>query len=125
MRIIRNRLIPLPGFSAINLFGFIFMRQERGVDSELLRHEAIHTRQMREMAYLPFYIWYLAEWMFLFLFALLTLHKVTKKERRHHLHNAYAHLLFEREAYRHASEADYLNHRKHYAWLIEPLSSSH
>ena len=125
MRIIRNRLIPLPGFSAINLFGIIFVRQGRRADSELLRHEAIHTKQMREMGYLPFYVWYLAEWVLRFLFAVLTLPIVTKNGRRHHLHNAYAHLLFEREAYRHASEADYLSHRKHYAWLIEPLSSSH
>ncbi len=125
MRIIHNRLIPLPGFSAINLFGLIFVRQGHRVDNELIRHEAIHTRQMREMCYLPFYFWYLTEWMLRLLYACLTLPMVTKQRRRRHLYDAYAHLLFEQEAYRHASETDYLSRRKHYAWLIEPLSSSY
>ena len=124
MKIISNRLITFRGFSAINLLGFIFVREDCRADSVLLRHEAIHTRQMREMGYLPFYVWYLAEWVLRFLYALFTLHRVTKKERRHHFHEAYARLLFEREAYRHDSETDYLSRRKHYAWLIEPQSSS-
>lgn len=119
MKIIPNRLLPLPGFSAINLCGLVFVRRGRRLDGELLRHEAIHTRQMREMAYVPFYVWYLTEWLLRLAFRLLTLPRVEKKKRRHHLYGAYANLLFEREAYRHAAEADYLSRRRRYAWLIE------
>ena len=88
------------------------------VDDELLRHEAIHTCQMLETGFVGFYVWYLTEWLLRLAWRVLTLYRVQKKERRHHLHGAYAHLLFEREAYCHAAESDYLSRRRPYAWLI-------
>ena len=117
MRVITNRLLPIPGFSAINFCGLIFVRRGQRVDIELLRHEAIHTRQMREMLYLPFYLWYLTEWAARLLAKIVTLPWVRKGERRHHIYDAYAQLLFEREAYRHSAEADYLARRRPFAWL--------
>lgn len=125
MKIIQNRLLPLPGFDAINLFGVLFVRKGAGVDAQMLRHERIHSRQMREMLYLPFYLWYVAEWLGRLSVKLLTLAFVEKEKRRHHLYDAYAELLFEREAYRHANEVGYLTRRRPFAWLSEPLLFSH
>ena len=121
MKVIRNHLLPLPGFAAINLFGLLLVRHDVKVDDEVLRHERIHTRQMCEMLFLPFYIWYICEWLIRLMGKIATLPYVDKKERRHHLNDAYAQMFFEREAYRHASEPDYLQHRRPYVWLIEPL----
>lgn len=87
MKVIYNSLIPFKGFSAINLFGVVFARNEyKDLSQRTLNHEAIHTAQMREMAYVFFYLWYLAEWLI----------KLPKYGRK-----AYNNLSFEREAIRH------------------------
>lgn len=125
MKIIRNSIIPLPGFTAMNLCGILFVRGNATIDDEMLCHERIHSRQMREMGYLPFYVWYLTAWLIRLLWAIASLPFANKKRRRHRLYDAYAHLWFEREAYEHASDAHYLEHRRPYAWLIEPLSACH
>ena len=65
MKVIYNRLLPVRGFTAINLFGIVFARREcRPLSEVTLRHEAIHTRQMRETGYVGFYLIYIAEWLF-------------------------------------------------------------
>ena len=99
-----NRFIPFGSFKAINLFGLIFVRKGESFTASDLRHEQIHTRQMLELLVLPFYVWYLVEWFLRFL---------------HHRNaiRAYFDISFEREAYIHQHEADYLSRRKHYAWL--------
>ena len=64
MKVIYNGLIPFRGFTAINLFGRVFARKEfEPVSDRILRHEAIHTAQMRETGYVGFYLLYLAEWL--------------------------------------------------------------
>ena len=66
MKIIYNRFIPFKGFIAINLFGTLFVRQEKGkpepyVSPRTINHESIHTEQMKELGYIFFYIWYFIE----------------------------------------------------------------
>lgn len=104
MRVIYNRFLPVGSYSAINLFGIVFARSDRGrmrpVD---LNHEYIHTLQQRELLFVFFYLLYVMEW----LFWLVRL----RSPRR-----AYYSISFEREAYRHQDEADYRRHRSHYAW---------
>ena len=63
-----------------------------------LNHEAIHTAQMRELLYVPFYVLYVLEWLCL-------LPRYPKR------HEAYRHISFEREAYAHQAEPDYLKAR--------------
>ena len=60
MKIIRNSIIPLKGYLAINLFGIIFAREP--LTKIELNHEAIHTAQMKEMFYIFFYVQYVIEW---------------------------------------------------------------
>lgn len=102
MKIVRSRYLPpLRRHAAINLFGVFFVHPNVCVDERLINHERIHTAQMRELLYLPFYLIYLTEWVF----------RLVTKE------NAYLNIGFEREAYRHEHDPHYLERRKHYAWV--------
>lgn len=92
---------PLQGFAAINLFGVLFIRGDTVITSRLVNHETIHTAQMKEMLYVFFYLWYVAEWLVkLFIYG----------------RNAYRNISFEREAYSNEGNALYLSRRKRYAW---------
>lgn len=99
MKIIRNKFIPFRGFAAINLFGVLFVRPETVVTKRLLNHELIHTAQMKELWYIPFYILYVLEW----------LYWLTKSG------NAYHNISFEREAYTYDYSDIYLDFRQPFA----------
>lgn len=98
MKIIINNIIPFKGFKCINLFGILFCRKQ--LNKIDINHEAIHTKQMQEMLYIPFYIWYIIEYLI----------KLFKG-------NAYRNISFEREAYNNQYNLNYLNNRKHYSWI--------
>ena len=106
MKVIENNHIPFFGFKAINLFGFVFVKRNGWnalpelQQEVILQHEAIHTAQMFELAFIGFYIVYLAEWIYRLLF---------------HTKTAYRGLSFEREAYNHERDYGYLYTRKPYA----------
>lgn len=101
MFVVRNRWLPFKGFAAINLFGVLVCRKDTTLTDDLIRHERIHTAQMVEMLIVGFYVWYVVEWLV----------RVLLPGR------AYGNIAFEREAYRHMSEEDYLSRRPHYAWV--------
>lgn len=86
-------------FYAINLFGLIIAFDDLSVEE--LTHELIHTAQARELLYIPFYIWYILEWAILF---------IRYKDKM----MAYYKIRFEREAYSHQNDLEYLKNRKHY-----------
>lgn len=92
---------PMRRYAAINLFGVFFVHPDVRVTKTLINHERIHTAQMREMAYIFFYLIYLIEWL---------LRLVMKG-------NAYMSIGFEREAYANEHNYNYLEKRKHYAWV--------
>lgn len=100
MLIVRNSFLPGKRYAAINLCGVLFCRRDTLVTPVMINHERIHTAQMLEMGILPFYIWYLVEWLI----------KVPTPGR------AYMRISFEREAYRHEHDLEYLSHRRLYAW---------
>lgn len=104
MKIIRNNIIPPSGFKYINLFGVLFTRKNCNISFRDLNHERIHTTQMKELLYIPFYLIYLVEWLIRVLF--------TKDAFSH---NAYKHISFEVEAYENEMNVSYLNNRKHFA----------
>ena len=83
MKIIRNNIIPFRGFAAINLFGILFVRKDTVLTPVMMNHEYIHTAQMKEMAHVLFYLWYVVEWLV----------RLTMKG------HAYRNISFEREAY--------------------------
>lgn len=102
MKIVRSRYLPpLRRHAAINLMGVLFVHPDVHISKRLINHERIHTAQMRELAFLPFYLIYLIEWLL----------RLVMKD------NAYMSIGFEREAYINENDYDYLNRRKHYAWV--------
>lgn len=109
MKIIRNKYIPFKGFRAINLFGILFVRGNAVIDDKTIRHEMIHTKQMREMLYIFFYLWYGIEYVYrVFWYAW----KVNKKKAK----SAYHAISFEREAYANDRNTEYLKNRKFWGW---------
>ena len=112
MKIVRNRWIPFRGFSAINLFGIIFVRKDLPEEyltnrrwlETIVRHERIHTRQMLELLVLPFYLLYIIEW-------LVRLAICRNADR------AYRSISFEQEAYDHQDDPTYGQRRRPYAFL--------
>ncbi len=103
MLIVPNNLIPFRGFAAINLFGILFVRKGVRLSRRLLNHERIHSHQQLEMLVLPFYILYLAEWLVRFVIS------------GFRGHRAYRAISFEREAYAHEADLDYLSRRPVFA----------
>lgn len=63
MLVIYNKIIPFRGYKAINLFGVIFVRSGCWFSNYDLNHEQIHTKQIIEMLYIFFYIWYIIEFL--------------------------------------------------------------
>ena len=106
MKVVENNIIPFPGFLGINLFGVLFVRKnswaKKSEEKKAItyNHESIHTAQMKELLYVFFYIIYFFEW-FGRLF-------VNGSE-------AYDNISFEKEAYAHQADANYLATRKHFA----------
>ena len=108
MKIIRNKFIPFKGFKAINLFGVMFVRGNAPIGDKTIRHESIHTEQMREMLYVPFYVWYITEW---------AIRSVAWGFGKKQNDSPYYRMGFEKEAYANEHDKEYLKNRKPYAWL--------
>lgn len=81
------------------MFSVIFVREDGGKLSVYdINHEAIHSAQMKELLFLPFYAIYIIEW----LWGLLKYRNATK---------SYRNISFEREAYENDTDLDYLPNR--------------
>lgn len=114
MKVIRNSIIPCKGFTAINLFGVVFVRKEIRPQHNIsllnwnimLNHELIHTAQIKELLYVPFYLLYGIEWLIR-----LAIYRNTKE--------AYRNISFEREAYNMQNNLHYIidKERKPYAFI--------
>lgn len=106
MNIIYNKLIPFKGFKAVNLFGLCLVREEfrkggpRQMTPYEINHERIHSAQGRELLWVGFYLIYLVEW----------LARLVRCPKR-----AYRSISFEREAYDHQHDYDYLGKRRRFA----------
>lgn len=94
----------MPKKYCMNFFGIIITRDKSWIDRYVVNHELIHTRQMRELLYVPFYLLYVLEW-------LVKLAIYRNREQ------AYVNISFEREAYAYGHDLDYLPRRRRYAWL--------
>ena len=108
MKIVRTLHIPFGHFSAINLMGILFVHPGVYLSNELINHERIHTRQMLELGIIFFYLIYVIEWLVRLIMR----------------GNAYRNISFEREAYAHQRDLNYLKHRRPYAWISRMKSGS-
>ncbi|WP_201288630.1 hypothetical protein [Sphingobacterium composti Ten et al. 2007 non Yoo et al. 2007] len=90
---------------AITIFPFIFLRTpNQKYDKILLNHERIHIAQALELFVIPFYIWYLLEFLIRFL-------------KYRNFDKAYLNICFEREAYANQNDKYYLYNRKLWSFL--------
>lgn len=106
MKVIYNNIIPFKGYKAINIFGLVFVRKGAKFTEVDYNHEHIHSKQMAEMLWIFFYLWYGIEYLIILCFA-----KWNKQNERYH------DVSFEEEAYNNDSNLDYISTRKHYAWF--------
>lgn len=102
MKIVENKLLPPKGYSAIMLFGVIFVRTGVVLPPRTIRHEEIHKKQMLELLVLFFYLWYCLEFL---------MRLCIYRDRK----EAYRNISFEREAYANDNRIPYK--RKPFAWL--------
>lgn len=102
--IVAKYLIP-KGYRGMTLFPFVFVKY--GLDKEnlvFLNHERIHLRQQLELLIIPFFIFYIME----FLVRLI---------QYGNMDLAYRNISFEREAYANEKEVDYLKQRSFWKFL--------
>ena len=123
MPIIRNKIIPFPGYKAINLFGVLFAKPNARIDEMTINHESIHSKQYKELfpiglvlfiiiqlIFTP--IWYVSILLFLtvglsLFYVLYVLEWIIKGFKYHNIS-------FEREAYIWQGDAE---NRKRFGWI--------
>ena len=90
--------LPFMRPNGLAIFPFLFVKY-KNPSKTLINHERIHFRQQIEMLILPFYIWYILEY-------------VTHRIKGESPHHAYMSISFEREAYANDDDFGYLKRRK-------------
>ena len=95
------KLLSLGFASGITIWPFIFLRPSPELDVNI-NHERIHIRQQQETLLLGFFIIYLFE----FIYYRLQFNRYT----------AYRKISFEKEAFEHEEDMNYLKTRKRFAW---------
>ena len=102
--IVAKYLIP-KGYSGMAVFPFIVMKHDVNKANKIfINHEKIHLRQQLEMLIVPFFIWYVFEF-------LIRLLQYKKKDL------AYRNISFEREAYTKEADLHYIKNRRIFQFL--------
>lgn len=123
MRIIYNRLIPFPDYSAMMLFGVIFARRDAyPLSKYTINHESIHREQAGDFLHL---LWRCAEWLSRHGWALAVVARIIRIPSYLAYYGCYGFQCarygyrnspFEREAYDNSLNLHYLDTRKRKAW---------
>lgn len=82
----------------LNFFGLFLTRNPEQITPRIINHELIHTAQMRELFWIPFYIVYALEWIGRFVCC-------------GNAGKAYRTISFEKEAYKNDQKPNYLSSR--------------
>ena len=105
MIIVCQKLLKNTKINGIALFPFILLKKkEFQQDPCIINHEKIHLRQQAELLIIFFYLWYVIEYYYWYF-------------RLRNPYQAYRHLSFEREAYAHENDLDYLKNRKFWSFI--------
>ena len=91
-------------YIAITIWPFVIINKKYKGDDILVNHEHIHLKQQIELFWLPFFLWYLLE----FLLRLVQFRNWNK---------AYRNISFEREAYQNEENPNYLLDRKRFNFI--------
>ena len=93
------------GFRGLTFFPFVFlMNKEDVLDKVFVNHEKIHLRQQLELLVLPFYVWYVMEFLIRWI--------ITKDKNV-----AYRNISFEKEAYTNEKDLNYIESRSFWKFL--------
>ncbi|HEY1195624.1 hypothetical protein [Flavobacterium sp.] len=102
--IVAKYLIP-KGYRGMALFPFVLVKYDFDkTNGTFVNHEKIHLRQQLELLILPFFIWYVLEF-------LIRLIQYKNKDL------AYRNISFEREAYTKETDLNYLKKRSLFQFL--------
>jgi len=98
-------VVPKLRVAAMAIYPFILV-QRASYKNELVlvNHEKIHHRQQLELLIVPFYLFYLLNYLYNLL-----------KYRKHQA--AYLNIIFEKEAFAQQQNLSYLNTRKLFSWI--------
>ena len=104
MILISKYLLP-KGYNGVAIYPFMVLKNKAlKLNKVVLNHERIHLRQQVELLIIPFYLWYITEFVILII-----------KHKNWNL--AYRNISFEREAYRNESDFNYLKNRSFWQFL--------
>lgn len=106
MKVIENNILPPKGYKAITIGPFIFIRRGTKLSEMDCNHEAIHWEQYKETLVVGFFLIYVIEFIYKFLF-------IYGGEWKKTYHN----LSMEKEAYMNQENLEYIKNRKHYKWI--------
>lgn len=102
--IVAKYLIP-KGYRGMAVFPFVFLKYDLDKNNPVfVNHEKIHLRQQLELLVLPFYVFYILEY-------IIRLIQYKNKNL------AYRNISFEREAYTNESDLNYLKNRSFFGFL--------
>jgi hypothetical protein len=92
-------------YVGLSLWPFIILKNDQlKQDAVLINHEMIHLKQQQELLIIPFYFFYISEWL---------LRSVLYFDS----YKAYQNISFEREAYQNEINMEYLTKRKRYSFI--------
>ena len=92
-------------YVGLSLWPFIILKDDAlKKDEVLINHEKIHLRQQSELLILPFYLFYILEWLIRTILYLDS-------------YRAYQNISFEREAYANEKNPKYLAERRPFSFL--------
>jgi len=98
-------IVPSLPANGMALFPFILVKEKASkFDEAVIRHEIIHLRQQLELLVLPFYVFYLINYLY-------------NRTIFNNHHQAYMNIVFEREAYANDAFPDYLSSRNLFSWI--------
>lgn len=105
MFLVVSRFLIPKGFRGMTVFPFVIVGDAADKENAVLvNHEKIHIRQQLELLVLPFFVWYLLDFLL-------------KWGRYRNWNEAYRNVIFEREAYANEKDLDYLKSRPFWNFL--------
>ena len=93
-----------PSVAGISLWPFVIVKKKYSSHRVLINHERVHIVQQAEMAIIPFYLWYIVEY-------------IIRLIQYRNTNKAYKNISFEREAYSNDKNLNYLKTRKPFSFL--------
>lgn len=103
--LIFSKYLFFPRFHALAIWPFIILKSRNlQYDKVIINHEKIHLRQQIELLWLLYFVWYLVEFI---------IHWI----RLGDFMKAYYAISFEKEAYKHEGDPEYLRKRKFWQFL--------